>query len=182
MDNGLKELLCKGMDNILEVIKAEVRKYLLTLQVTTEPICPEVLVKTLVPGIDLPEYQSAGAAGFDIKSIISITLLPGETQVIDTGLFFAIPQGYEMQIRPRSGLAAKYQLTVLNSPGTIDSDYRGELKIILTNLGSSVYSVAFGDRIAQGVISAVIQCKFKQTSELPPTERGSGGFGSTGVK
>ena len=133
-------------------------------------------------GAVVPEYKTAGAAGADICALLSeqVIIKKGERAMIPTGLFFAIPQGYEIQVRPRSGLAAKNGVTVLNTPGTIDSDYRGEVKVILINLGSEDFEVKNGDRIAQIVVSPVTIGSFERVSELDETERGSGGFGSTG--
>lgn len=134
-------------------------------------------------GAIVPEYKTAGAAGADLYAFLNspVTLLPGKSAMIPTGLFFEIPEGYEIQVRPRSGLAAKNGVTVLNTPGTIDSDYRGEICIILINLGEKDFSVNNGDRIAQMVIAPVIQADFSIVNELSQTERGAGGFGSTGV-
>lgn len=134
-------------------------------------------------GAVVPEYKTAGAAGADICALLSepITIPSGKTAIVPTGLFFEIPEGYEVQVRPRSGLAAKNSVTVLNSPGTIDSDYRGEIKVILINLGEKDFVINSGDRIAQIVINPVTQATFQITDELSSTERGTGGFGSTGV-
>lgn len=142
----------------------------------------EILVKT-ENGVALPEYKTAGAAGADICAHLEAPLVmkPLSRAVVPTGLFFAIPQGYEIQVRPRSGLAAKNGVTVLNTPGTIDSDYRGELKVILVNLGDADFTVNDGDRIAQIVAAPVTQAAFSRTENLSETERGAGGFGSTGV-
>ena len=133
-------------------------------------------------GAVVPEYKTAGAAGADICALLSepVIIKKGERAMIPTGLFFAIPHGYEIQVRPRSGLAAKNGVTVLNTPGTIDSDYRGEVKVILINLGSEDFEVKNGDRIAQIVVSPVTIGSFERVSELDETARGSGGFGSTG--
>ena len=134
-------------------------------------------------GAEIPEYKTEGAAGCDVCAFIpeSVKLAPGKRAIIPTGLFFEIPEGYEIQVRPRSGLAAKNGITVLNTPGTIDSDYRGELKIILINLGDEDFSINNGDRIAQIVIAPVTQAQFVKTDVLSETERGDKGFGSTGV-
>lgn len=134
-------------------------------------------------GAVIPEYKTVGAAGADLYALVDspITLAPGKTAMVPTGLFFEIPEGYEIQIRPRSGLAAKNGVTVLNTPGTIDSDYRGEIKIILINLGDKDFVINSGDRVAQMVIAPVIQASFSIVDELSDTTRGSGGFGSTGV-
>ena len=141
----------------------------------------EVKVKSI--GGVMPEYKTVGAAGADVCAFIDapVELKPGAKAMIGTGLCFAIPEGYEIQVRPRSGLAAKNGVTVLNTPGTIDSDYRGELKVILINLGKEPFIVNNGDRIAQIVAAPVTQALFKVVDSLDETERGSGGFGSTGV-
>ena len=134
-------------------------------------------------GAVVPSYKTEGAAGADVCAFLSesVTIAPGSFAMIPTGLFFEIPQGYEIQVRPRSGLAAKNGITVLNTPGTIDSDYRGELKIILINLGSSAFVVNNGERIAQIIVSPVTVANFTITDSLSDTERGEKGFGSTGV-
>ena len=138
-------------------------------------------VKTL-EGAAIPEYKTAGAAGADVCALVEspVELNPGDRALIGTGLFFAIPDGYEIQVRPRSGLAAKNGVTVLNTPGTIDSDYRGELKVILINLGKEKFTVNPGDRIAQIIVAPVTRGRFVAVEALDQTERGSGGFGSTG--
>ena len=134
-----------------------------------------------------PEYATDGSSGFDIKASLEheIEVKPGKREIIPTGLFFDIPEGFEIQVRPRSGLAAKYGITVLNSPGTIDSDYTGEIKIILLNTSHINFIVNNGDRIAQGVIGGVISKRivaFTQVDKIDKnTKRGSGGFGSTGI-
>ncbi len=134
-------------------------------------------------GAVIPEYKTAGAAGADVCAHIEtdVVIERGKFAMIPTGLFFEIPDGYEIQVRPRSGLAAKNGVTVLNTPGTIDSDYRGELKIILINLGNADFTVHNGDRIAQIIVSPVIQASFEPTANLSQTERGAKGFGSTGA-
>ncbi len=134
-------------------------------------------------GAVIPEYKTAGAAGADVCALIEsdLSLKAGSRAIIPTGLFFEIPEGYEIQVRPRSGLAAKNGVTLLNTPGTIDSDYRGELKIILINLGEEDFTIHRGDRIAQIIFAPVIQAAFLPVQELSLTERGSSGFGSTGV-
>lgn len=131
---------------------------------------------------ELPAYQSQGASGFDIRAQIqeTVVLKPGERAMIPTGLSFEIPLGFEIQARPRSGWAAKEGLTVLNTPGTIDADYRGEVKIILINLGREAITIKDQDRVAQLVIAPVIMADFSLVEELGSTERGAGGFGSTG--
>ncbi len=132
----------------------------------------------------IPVYSSAFASGADVKADLEneVTLNPGERKLIPTGVYLDIPVGFEAQIRPRSGLALRYGVTVLNTPGTIDSDYRGEVKILLINLGEEPYIVHDRDRIAQIVFSPVIQAEFIQKKELSVTDRGEGGFGSTGEK
>tara|TARA_R110002126_G_scaffold1684_1_gene9996 strand:- start:1128 stop:1574 length:447 start_codon:yes stop_codon:yes gene_type:complete len=134
--------------------------------------------------LDLPSYESSAAAGMDIRAALedSITLKPGERMLIPTGLQMAIPEGYEAQIRPRSGLAIRNGITMLNSPGTIDADYRGEVKVITINHGHEDFTINHGDRIAQMVIAPVTQFPIQQVEDLDKTERGEGGFGSTGVK
>ena len=131
-----------------------------------------------------PVYGSSLASGADVKANIyeDILIKPGETALIPTGIRLQIPEGYEGQIRPRSGLAVKYAVTVLNTPGTIDSDYRGEIKIILINHGKTAYTVHDNDRIAQLVFSPVIQAEFIQKKELTASDRGRNGFGSTGIQ
>lgn len=135
-------------------------------------------------GLDLPAYETIGSAGMDVRAAVSredpILLQAGERAMIPTGLSVAIPQGYEIQVRPRSGLAAKHGLTCLNTPGTIDSDYRGEIKVILINLGQDAFTIQRGERIAQLVLAPVTQLAWKEVDELDETERGAGGFGSTG--
>lgn len=134
-------------------------------------------------GAVVPSYKTAGAAGADVCALIKepVVIPAGKFAMIPTGLFFEIPQGYEIQVRPRSGLAAKNGVTVLNTPGTIDSDYRGELKILLINLGENDFVVNSGDRIAQIIVSPVTTADFIITDSLSDTERGEKGFGSTGV-
>lgn len=143
---------------------------------------PEIKCVTS-PGAILPSYQTKGAAGADICACIEtdVVIGVGERVMVPTGLFFEIPQGYEVQVRPRSGLAVKNGVTCLNTPGTIDSDYRGEVKVILINLGQKPFTVKNGDRIAQIVVSPVEQASFCKVDVLSSTERGEGGFGSTGV-
>ncbi len=131
---------------------------------------------------ELPVYQSVGASGFDVRAQLPtpLTLKPGERAMIPTGLAFEIPLGYEIQCRPRSGLAAKLGLSVVNTPGTIDADYRGEVKVILINLGQETVTIQDQERCAQFVIGPVYQAAFELVDELSSTERGVGGFGSTG--
>jgi dUTP pyrophosphatase len=131
-------------------------------------------------GLPLPAYATAGAAGMDVVSAESVTIAPAARHAVATGLALAIPQGYEIQVRPRSGLALKHGITVPNTPGTIDSDYRGELKVILINLGPEPFVIQRGDRVAQLVLAPVVQAAWAEVDELDATERGEGGFGSTG--
>jgi dUTP pyrophosphatase len=130
--------------------------------------------------LPLPTYATEGAAGLDIVSAEDVTLEPGQRHAIATGFAIAIPEGYEVQVRPRSGLALKHGITCLNTPGTIDHDYRGEVKVILANLGSEAFEVRRGERIAQLVPAPVLKATFAEIAELGETGRGSGGFGSTG--
>ncbi|ODU21716.1 MAG: deoxyuridine 5'-triphosphate nucleotidohydrolase [Sphingomonas sp. SCN 67-18] len=132
-------------------------------------------------GLPLPAYATAHAAGMDVVAAEALTLAPGQRHAVATGFAIAIPQGYEVQVRPRSGLALKHGVTCLNTPGTIDADYRGEVKVILANLGDAPFAIARGDRIAQLVPAAVQQASFTEVAELDDTARGSGGFGSTGM-
>jgi dUTP pyrophosphatase len=134
-------------------------------------------------GLDLPAYATEHAAGMDLCAAVTepVTLQVGERKLIPTGLSIALPEGYEAQVRPRSGLALKNGLTVLNSPGTIDADYRGEVQVILANLGTEPYTVTRGLRIAQMVVAAYERITWDVVETLPPTTRGAGGFGSTGV-
>lgn len=135
-------------------------------------------------GLDLPAYETLGAAGMDIRAAVPeaepLVLMPGTKAMVETGLSVAIPQGYEIQMRPRSGLAAKHGITCLNSPGTIDSDYRGELKVILINHGQEAFTIARGERIGQMVLAPVTRLVWQEVETLDDTDRGSGGFGSTG--
>lgn len=141
-----------------------------------------VEIKRLPHGtdLDLPAYATSGAAGMDVVSAENVVLSPGARHAVSTGFALAIPQGYEIQVRPRSGLALKHGITVPNTPGTIDSDYRGELKIILINHGSEDFEIRRGDRIAQLVLAPVVQAGWHEVDELDATDRGDGGFGSTG--
>lgn len=132
-------------------------------------------------GLDLPTYETDGAAGMDVQSAEDYVLAPGARHAVATGLAFAIQKGFEVQVRPRSGLALKKGITCLNTPGTIDSDYRGEVKVILANFGAEPFEIKRGDRIAQFVIAPVTIGKFTEVDSLDDTERGDGGFGSTGV-
>jgi dUTP pyrophosphatase len=129
----------------------------------------------------MPAYATSGAAGMDICAAESLTLRAGKRHAVATGFAFAIPDGYEVQVRPRSGLALKHGITCLNTPGTIDSDYRGEVKVILANLGDEDFVINTGDRIAQIVVAPVTQGVLVEVDALDDTERGAGGFGSTGV-
>ncbi len=131
-------------------------------------------------GLDLPAYATSGAAGMDVVSAEDVTLPPGARHAVATGLSMAIPHGYEIQVRPRSGLALKHGISVPNTPGTIDSDYRGELKVILINHGSDPFAIRRGDRVAQLVLAPVVQGAWLEVAELDETARGEGGFGSTG--
>jgi dUTP pyrophosphatase len=144
---------------------------------------PVVRIVKKEPSLPLPRYETAGAAGMDLRAFLpeEVEIPPGGRASLPTGLFLEIPPGYEAQVRPRSGIAAKYGVTVLNSPGTIDSDYRGELRILLINLGEEAFKIRNGDRIAQLVISPVCRLALEEGAVLAETERGSGGFGSTGI-
>jgi dUTP pyrophosphatase len=140
-----------------------------------------VNVKRLNPDAIIPEYQTSGAAGFDFHSTEELVIMPGDTALVGTGLAFAVPDGFELQVRPRSGLSAKTGLRVANAPGTVDSDYRGEVKIILSNTAHVPSVIKKGDRIAQGVLCPVYQANLNLVEDLDETERGIGAFGSTGV-
>ncbi len=135
-------------------------------------------------GLALPAYETAGAAGCDLRAAVAedapISLAPGAAALVPTGLSMALPEGWEAQVRPRSGLAAKFGVTVLNAPGTIDADYRGEVKVILVNHGAAEFVIRRGERIAQMVIAPVFQARFEDVDALDETARGEGGFGSTG--
>ena len=135
-------------------------------------------------GLPLPAYETGGAAGMDLRAAVAddapMVLKPGARDMVPTGLAFAVPAGFEAQVRPRSGLAAKAGITCLNTPGTIDSDYRGEVKVILINLGPEDFTIRRGDRIAQLVIAPVVQAEWREVADLDETGRGAGGFGSTG--
>ena len=131
-------------------------------------------------GLPLPAYATGDAAGLDVVAAEDLTLAPGSRHAVATGFAIAIPEGYEVQVRPRSGLAFKSGISVLNTPGTIDSDYRGEVKVILANLGSEPFDVARGERIAQLVPAPVLRARFAEVDDLDETKRGEGGFGSTG--
>ena len=142
----------------------------------------KVLIKKLNPSVQLPSYKTNGASGMDLMAFVEkpVKLEPGKSCLIPTGLSVAFPKQYEIQIRPRSGLAAKKNITVLNTPGTIDSDYRGELKIILFNHGIENFVIKNNDRVAQMVLTPIIKMELEETNELPESIRGKGGFGSTG--
>ena len=141
-------------------------------------------VTRLAHGADLPlpAYESDGAAGLDLRAAEPCEIAPGGRALVATGLAIALPRGFEGQVRPRSGLAAKHGVTVLNAPGTIDSDYRGEVKVILVNLGDTPFAIARGDRIAQLIVAPVMRVEVEETASLDQTVRGSGGFGSSGVR
>ena len=144
----------------------------------------EILIRKLSKDIRLPKYRTDGSSGMDLEANIKkpVKIGPGEVSIIPTGISLSIPLNFEIQIRPRSGLAAKSQISVLNTPGTIDSDYRGEIKVILINLGKKTFIVEKGARIAQMVLCPIIKAKLKEVENLDNTDRGSGGFGSTGIK
>jgi|TARA_X000001036_G_scaffold439430_1_gene490564 dUTP pyrophosphatase len=143
----------------------------------------KILIKKFSTDVKLPRYETKGSSGMDISAFINekILISPKKSSLIPTGIALSIPKGFEAQIRPRSGLAAKNNITILNTPGTIDSDYRGEVKIILFNLGTDNFVVENGDRIAQMVICPIIQAEFEEVEDLSNTVRGKDGFGSTGV-
>ena len=153
-----------------------------------QPSVDEILVKIKVlrngDGLPIPEYQTKDSAGMDLHSAIieNLEIKPSAKEIVPTGIALAIPPGYEAQIRPRSGLAAKHSITVLNTPGTIDSDYRGEIKVIIINHGREKYIVKRGDRIAQIIFAPIARAKIKSVSELSETTRGECGFGSTGIE
>ena len=141
----------------------------------------KLLIKKLHKNIILPEYKTEGSSGMDLMANVeqTVKILPGEKKIISTGIMVAIPEQYEIQIRPRSGLAAKNGISVLNTPGTIDSDYRGEIKVILINLGKDIFQINKNDRIAQMIVCPIIKVELKEVESLPETARGEGGFGST---
>ena len=144
----------------------------------------EILIKRLSKNVSLPKYETEGSSGMDLAANIrkEIIIEPGKSSIIPTGLAVSIPKNFEIQIRPRSGLAAKNQISVLNTPGTIDADYRGELKVILINLSKKKFKIEKGLRIAQMVLCPVIRATLKEVETLVETKRGSGGFGSTGTR
>jgi dUTP pyrophosphatase len=151
------------------------------------PEAPAVKIQVVrlphAAGLDLPAYGTPGSSGMDLRAAVGepLTVRPGEKTAVPTGLTIAVPVGYEAQVRPRSGLALKHGLSVLNSPGTIDSDYRGEVKVILANLGREDFEINRGDRIAQLVICPVIRAGWDEVERLPDSSRGAGGFGHTGL-
>jgi dUTP pyrophosphatase len=142
----------------------------------------QVQVKKINQSAEIPKYMTTGSAGCDVKACLPqpLEILPGKRAAVPTGLAFGIPEGYEVQVRPRSGLSIKQGLTVVNSPGTIDSDYRGEVMVLMINLGAEPVRLQHGDRIAQLVIKKVEQIQWKSVDDLSQTDRGAGGFGSTG--
>ena len=144
----------------------------------------KILIKRLSKEVPLPKYETSGSSGMDLAANINanIEISPGKTAIVPTGLALSIPKGFEVQIRPRSGLAANQKISVLNTPGTIDADYRGEIKVILINLGPKPFKVEKGLRIAQMVVCPIVQAQLKEVDDLSETERGKGGFGSTGTK
>tara|TARA_X000001036_G_C20158975_1_gene594586 strand:+ start:50 stop:490 length:441 start_codon:yes stop_codon:yes gene_type:complete len=144
----------------------------------------EILIKRLSKTVSLPKYETNGSSGMDLAADLEtgIKIDPGKRAIIPTGLALSVPRGFEVQIRPRSGLAAKKKITVLNTPGTIDSDYRGEIKVILINLGHEPFKVEKGLRIAQMVVCPIVKAQLKEVDDLSETERGEGGFGSTGTR
>ena len=142
----------------------------------------KILVKKLNSKVKLPTYKTDGSSGMDLMAFLNkpVSIMPQKSELIKTGISIAIPENTEIQIRPRSGLAAKYNISVLNTPGTIDSDYRGELKIILFNHGNESFMINNNDRVAQMVLTPIVKIELEETNELPETLRGEGGFGSTG--
>jgi len=144
----------------------------------------KIQIKKLFNAVLIPKYETPGSSGMDIAAHIkkNIVINPGKKALVPTGFSLAIPKGYEVQIRPRSGLASKKSVTVLNTPGTIDADYRGEIKVILINLGEDEFIVENGQRIAQMVVCPVVHAQLEEVKELSETDRGAGGFGSTGNK
>ena len=142
----------------------------------------KVLIKKLDPSVKLPEYKTSGASGMDLIAFIRepLQVKPMMSCIVPTGLAVAFPENYEIQVRPRSGLAAKNNISILNTPGTIDSDYRGEIKVIIHNHGNRNFTVNNGDRIAQMILCPVVKMKLEEAIDLPKTIRGQGGFGSTG--
>ncbi len=151
----------------------------------TKPVSIPVVTLAHFAGLPLPAYETDGAAGVDVRAALDddtpLTLAPGARAMVPTGLTMAIPEGFEIQVRPRSGLAAKHGITCLNTPGTIDSDYRGEIKVILINLGQEAFTIKRGERIAQLIVAPVTRGVFIEVAALDETARGAGGFGSTGT-
>ena len=151
----------------------------------SQPVSVAVRPLPHFEGLALPAYETEGSAGLDVRAAVAeddpLTLAPGARAMVETGLSVAIPEGYELQLRPRSGLAAKHGITCLNSPGTIDSDYRGELRVILINHGTEPFVIQRGERIGQLVLAPVTRLQWDKVDALPETARGAGGFGSTGV-
>ncbi len=143
----------------------------------------KILIKRLSKDVSLPKYETIGSSGMDLAANITakIKIGPGETVIIPTGIALSIPKGFEVQIRPRSGIAAKNSISVLNTPGTIDADYRGEIKVILINLSKNFFEVENGNRIAQMVVCPVVKAQLEEVNSLSDTDRGTGGFGSTGT-
>ena len=148
----------------------------------TEKIVVKIKRDAAATGTPLPSYATSGSAGMDLRASEKTALAPGEYKAVGTGLYLEIPDGFEGQVRPRSGLALKHGVTLLNAPGTIDSDYRGEVRVILINHGRTAYTVEPGDRIAQLVFARTARADFAERDDLPETDRAAGGFGSTGLK
>ena len=146
----------------------------------SQPLSVQIRVLPHGVGLELPSYQTVGSAGCDLRAAVEVTLASGAWAPVPCGFAMALPDGWEAQVRPRSGLAAKHGVTVLNAPGTIDADYRGEVQALLVNLGSEPFVIQRGERIAQLVVAPVTQVTWNAVDDLPPTDRGSGGFGSTG--
>ena len=142
----------------------------------------KILVKKLNSSVKLPSYKTIGSSGMDLMALTDkpITILPKKSYLVPTGISLAIPKNHEIQIRPRSGLAAKNGISILNTPGTVDSDYRGEIKVILVNFGKNIFEIKKNDRIAQMVVCPIIKAELEEVENLPETVRGEGGFGSTG--
>jgi dUTP pyrophosphatase len=150
---------------------------------STRMLRVEVVQTSNAAGLGLPSYATSGSAGMDLQAAVDerVTLLPGQRAAIPTGIAVALPEGFEAQIRPRSGMAIKHGLTVVNAPGTIDSDYRGEIKALMINLGQAPVTIEKGDRIAQLVVAPIVRVQWAQVEQLPSSQRGAGGFGHTGV-
>ena len=146
----------------------------------SQPLSVQIRVLPHGVGLELPSYQTVGSAGCDLRAAVEVTLASGAWAPVPCGFAMALPDGWEAQVRPRSGLAAKHGVTVLNAPGTIDADYRGEVQALLVNLGQEPFVIQRGERIAQLVVAPVTQVTWNAVDDLPPTDRGSGGFGSTG--